>query len=280
MIDIQNHKLTKVSGGPEVSFEESPNHSGTFANELPDTLVIHYTAGGSLESSVSWLKNPRANASAHVVVGRSGEMVQLVPFNIKAWHAGQSKWKGRSGLNHYSIGIEIDNAGVLEKRADGYYTFFGKRIDNSQVVLETHKHEQKEKPWEAFTEKQIETMEMLCLTLKEHYPIGEITGHDDIAPGRKTDPGPAFPLKSLRDKILLGRKDDEQEPEDFKEKSGGIVKADFLNIRSQPDGRAETISEPLAKGTKLKILEKKDNWLLVKVDLEGWVSSRWVETIS
>ncbi|MGM0376328.1 MAG: N-acetylmuramoyl-L-alanine amidase [Bacteroidota bacterium] len=280
MIEIKDHKLIGVSGGPEVSFEESPNHSEPFPADLPDTIVIHYTAGSSLRSSVNWLKNPRAKASAHLVVGRTGNIVQLVPFNIKAWHAGQSRWKNRTGLNHYSIGIEIDNAGMLEKRADGYYTYFGKRIDNSQAVLATHKHQNTETPWEAFTQKQLETVEMLCMELKEQYNIREITGHDDIAPGRKTDPGPAFPLKSVRDRILLGRKEDEQETEEKPEAiTAGIVTADYLNIRAQPGAEATTISDPLPKGTKLKILEQKNDWIRVQVDMEGWVSKRWVKAV-
>jgi N-acetylmuramoyl-L-alanine amidase len=174
MIEIKNHFFVPKSGVPGITADESPNHSGTFSNELPDTIVIHYTAGNSLASSVSWLKNPQAKASAHTVVGKTGDIVQLVPFNIKAWHAGRSHWKGRSGMNHYSIGIEIDNAGLLEKRADGYYTHFSKRIDNSQVVLARHKNGTEEQAWEAFTEKQIEAVELICLSIKEQYPSIDI----------------------------------------------------------------------------------------------------------
>jgi N-acetylmuramoyl-L-alanine amidase len=171
MIDIKDHILKTGSHSSHITFDQSPNHSGIFAEGLPDTVVIHYTAGSSLESSVSWLKTPQAKASAHIVVGKSGNIVQLVPFNTKAWHAGSSKWKGRSGMNHFSIGIEIDNGGLLEKRADGFYTHFGKRIDNSQVVLAPHKNGGSEQAWEAYTEKQIETVEKICLSLKSNYPI-------------------------------------------------------------------------------------------------------------
>lgn len=279
-MEIKNHILKAASKSNAITFDESPNHSGKFAEELPDTIVIHYTAGGSLESSVSWLKNPRAKASAHVVIGKSGEIVQLIPFNVKAWHAGKSQWKGRSGLNHYSIGIEIDNAGLLEKRADGYYTHFGKRIDNSQVVLATHKNNDTEQAWEAFTEKQIETVELLCLMLKEHYPIDEIVGHDDISPGRKTDPGPAFPLNSLKEKVSRGRNDDDdQEDTDAPATEAGVVSADYLNIRSKPNTSASTLSEPLPRGTKLKIMETQNGWLRVKVDLEGWVYGDWIKKV-
>ncbi len=276
---IENHILKATGPGPEIQFDQSPNQSGAFADGLPDTIVIHYTAGSSVNSSATWLKNPQSGASAHVIVGKSGDILQLVPFNIIAWHAGVSQWKNRQGLNKYSIGIEIDNAGVLEKRGDGYYTHFGKHIDNSQVVLARHKNHADEQAWEAFTEKQLETVENLCLTLKNNYPIKNILGHDDIAPGRKTDPGPAFPLKSLRDKIIVGRKNDRDEDEKENLQTG-VITADYLNIRTQPSGSASLASDPLPKGTKLHILERKEGWLKVNVDIQGWVSENWVYSSS
>ena len=192
------------------AYDESPNHSGLFRTGMPDTLVMHFTLGDTYTSSVNWLKNPNAKASAHLVVGRKGEVVQLVPFNQIAWHAGASQWNGRSGLNNYSIGIEIANAGILSKRSDGYYTTFGKRIDNDQVVLAPHKNGGPERAWEAYTPTQMAVVEQLCEALIANYPISELVGHDDIAPGRKFDPGPAFPIESLRSKILFGRKDEEE----------------------------------------------------------------------
>ncbi|MEM9685410.1 MAG: N-acetylmuramoyl-L-alanine amidase [Bacteroidota bacterium] len=206
MITIENHKLVSTSGDLDISYETTPNHSGAFQSGLPDTIIVHYTAGSSLESSVNWLKNPKAKVSAHLVVGKSGAVVQLVPFNTIAWHAGNSEWNGRTGLNSYSIGIEMDNAGLLEKQADGYYTYFGKRIPEDQVMLATHKHSSEEAPWEVYTEAQLAVVSDICIALKEDYNIVELLGHDDIAPERKLDPGPAFPLQQLRGKVLLGRK--------------------------------------------------------------------------
>lgn len=267
---INNHKLLSTSGNT-ITFDESPNHSGKFAEGLPDTIVIHYTAGSSLESSATWLKNPQASASAHIIVGKSGNIIQLVPFNKIAWHAGISQWNGRSGLNKYSIGIEIDNAGILEKRAEGYYTYFGKRIDDSEVVLATHKNAHQEQAWEAFNEQQIERVEELCLLLKEKYNITEIVGHDDVAPIRKQDPGPAFPLEKLRQKILFGRKEGEGI---FKK---GIVTANKLNIRTEPTTKADKVTSPLPKGTEVTILQEKEDWVYVSTGIMGWVHKKWVD---
>lgn len=282
MITIKKHILNTDDNTIPVSFDASPNHSDAFSDGLPDTIVMHYTAGSSLESSVNWLKNPASKASAHLIIGKKGEIVQLVPFNLKAWHAGISEWKGRSGLNRYSIGIEMDNAGLLEKRADGYYTNFGKRLDNSQVVLARHKFGDKEQAWEAFTEKQIETVETLCLLLIENYPIQEIVGHEDISRGRKTDPGPAFPLQKIINRVLTGRKDDESSNDGNEENNGinyGVVSADYLNIRKEPSTNGQLASDPLPRGTKLKIIEEKNGWLRVKVELQGWVSQKWVKGV-
>ena len=71
---------------------------------------MHYTAGASAESSIDWLTNPDARASAHVLIARDGGITQLVPFDRRAWHAGRSRWKDRTGLNGWSFGIELDNA--------------------------------------------------------------------------------------------------------------------------------------------------------------------------
>ena len=275
---IEDHKLLPEPGA-DIEYKETPNKSGSMSEGLPDTIVIHYTGGRSLDSSVRWLTNTEAGASAHIVIGKEGKIVQLAPFNLKTWHAGVSRWKNRESMNNYSIGIELDNAGLLEKRASGYYTYFDLEINKKQVVLATHKNESTEKPWEAFPLKQLDTVEDICRILKKHYPIKEIVGHDDVAPDRKIDPGPAFPLKSLNDKIFVGRKGDEEEIVTQAE-SGmkGIVTADFLNIRTKPNIGAMKVTDPLAGGTKLRVLEKQDGWYFVKTDLEGWVSSRWVKT--
>src|SRR5882672_10600458 len=110
---ISNHR---VGGTP---FKPSANHGRGFAAGFPDALIIHFTAGASAESSAAWLCNPQAKASAHVVVARDGSIIQLVPFDTVAWHAGASSYGGRSGYNQYSIGIETDYPGRLTRTQGG-----------------------------------------------------------------------------------------------------------------------------------------------------------------
>ena len=280
MITIEQHKLVDTDGKIKISFQETPNVSGPFNAGLPDTIIIHYTAGSSLTSSAKWLQNPAANASAHLVLGKTGEIIQLAPFNVRTWHAGRSTWKGRSGLNQYSIGIEIDNAGPLTQTPEGYLTHFGKKVENKDVVLAKHKFDSSERGWEAYTPQQLQVVEEICQALKAAYGIKEILGHDDIAPSRKRDPGPAFPLESLQGRVMFGRNEDlPDEPDDEALVDAAVVFADNLNIRSNPSTNASMVSNPLSKGTKVRILKSQGGWSYVKADIEGWVSNQWLRNV-
>jgi N-acetyl-anhydromuramoyl-L-alanine amidase len=97
--------------------------------------------------------------SSHFLIRRDGELFQFVPCARRAWHAGQSEWRGRSRCNDFSVGVELEGAD--------------------------------DRPFAAF---QYEVLANLAWVLKRAYPIQDCVGHSDIAtpPGRKTDPGPHF----------------------------------------------------------------------------------------
>ncbi len=278
-MSIDQHWLT----GDEVTQQKSPNTSGTFGDELPDTIVIHFTGGRSATSSANWLCNPKAKASAHVVIGQEGEIIQLVPFDAIAWHAGRSSWAERTGLNKYSIGIELDNPGRLEQRAEGYYTWFGTRVPDALVTQATHRNETEPTYWHAFTEAQINATEALCQLLMDTYSIQWILGHEEISPSRKVDPGPAFPLDKLRNNLLYQDRHHE-DAENFDDVKPSLalsiaeVTADLLNIRSAPRGNASKVMPALPKGTQVKVLEHQADWARVTVETEGWVSSPYIKS--
>lgn len=195
---IINHRLCHDEGTP-YPFVPSPNvGKGTLD---PQYLVMHYTAGESAQSSISWLANPKAKASAHLVVGRDGSITQQVPFDRIAWHAGASSWKGRSGLNPVSIGIELDNAGFVGGKP-GAYVAFGARIPDSAVLVATHRNETAPRAWARFPEVQLAAARQVARLLVQTYGLREILGHDDIAPARKQDPGPAFPMERFRAEVM------------------------------------------------------------------------------
>lgn len=105
--------LLYFDDGKQVPFVESPNVDSGLQ---PEYIVMHYTAGPTAKAAVNTLTNKSAKVSAHLVIGRDGSIFQLVPFNKVAWHAGVSSWEGRTSLNMYSIGIELDNNGRLTRK--------------------------------------------------------------------------------------------------------------------------------------------------------------------
>lgn len=128
------------------------------------------------------------------------------------------------------------------------------------MVKARHKHESDVACWHAYTEEQITKGLELAQILAEMYGLKDILGHEDIAPGRKTDPGPAFPLANIRS-LVLGRDHDENERYQ--------VVADTLNIRKGPGIEYEPVSSPLLRGTKLVVLEVRDRWSRVDAEAGG-----------
>ena len=252
---------------------ESTQNSGGPLN--PEYLILHYTAGRDAASSIRWFKNPDAKASAHVVVGKDGSVTQMVPFNRMAWHAGISHWEEKVGLNSYSIGIELDNPGKLQRRGNRWLSWFEQEYDDEFVIEAVHKNESQPAGWHVFTPEQIEAALEVSVVLLKKYQLKELLGHEDIAPGRKTDPGPAFPMASFRSR-LLGRKDDQ--PPVYETTT-------YLNIRSGPGTYHGTISgSPLAPNTKVEIVDTNGIWRLVDVlqtpssepEVHGWVHGRYL----
>ena len=264
--------------GKNIKYMESPNRSGFFGSGQPDSIVIHYTAGRSAESSIRTLCNPATKASAHLVVGRNGNTAQLVPFNTIAWHAGRSSFKGRTGLNKYALGIEIDNAGRLTKGPGGYSAWFGGLYRDQEVIEALHRNETTPSFWHRYDEAQIEAVLELCYLLAEAYPIKTIVGHEEIAPGRKIDPGPGFPLEKIRDLVLKRDRSEEGRAEEWPIHMAGVVNASNLNIRSAPRLGAGTVADPLGKGTMVDILKESNGWYEVDVITRGWVKKEYIKT--
>ncbi len=271
---IINHRLCKDDGTP-TSFVESPNHGGKLTAEF---LVMHFTAAGSPKTAINWLTNPSAQASAHLVIGRDGSITQLVPFDMVAWHAGQSFWDGRKGLNSFSLGIELDNAGKLTRQGSKWVSWFGQPIPDEEVIQATHKNETEPAGWHCYTEAQIQAALEVGLLLMREYKLKEVIGHEDIAPGRKDDPGPAFPMNHLRAR-LMGRAEDQ--PLFYEVTSA-------LNVRSAPGMDSPTVPGSLLPvGTKVELFSTQGEWQHVSVlqpvngqgDLQGWVNQRYLKRL-
>lgn len=153
---------------------DSPHYNARPADAAIDLLVVHNISlpagrfGGphvsdlftgrvdyNADPSLASLRN--VTVSAHFLVRRDGRLVQYVSCNDRAWHAGVSQFQGRANCNDYSIGVEMEGT------------------DNV-----------------AFTSVQYDVLAQLAQALQNRYPLRWITGHEHVAPGRKTDPGPCF----------------------------------------------------------------------------------------
>ena len=200
-----------------------------------------------------------------------GRIVQLAPFNVVTWHAGVSHWDGRSGLNNWSIGVELDNAGRMERVGDKYVAWFGKEYKASEVMLVEHKHGGGVRPWHVYSEGQIARATELAELLVKHYALADVLGHEDIARGRKQDPGPAFPLAAIA-KRVLGQNTDA--PARY------AVTADTLNIRKGPAVSFDMVAPPLPLGTIVRVLQPGNRWTRVEVEtvprVEGWVNNSFI----
>lgn len=176
---------------PNAKQFSSPNHGGALAN--PRFLVVHYTAGVSLDSSTRWLCDPASGASAHLIIGRDGSVNQLVPFDHVAWHAGLSGWKGLTGLNRFSIGIELDNMGPLQLVNGKYLSTSNNRAVDENDVFHGEQQGSAYKHWHKYTDVQTAKLKEVVVALRQAFPsIEDVIGHSDIAPNRKQDPGPAL----------------------------------------------------------------------------------------
>jgi N-acetylmuramoyl-L-alanine amidase len=135
-------------------------------------VVVHYT-NASLERSLQLLTH--GEVSSHYLIGddKGATIYKLMDENVRAWHAGESEWNGRTWLNSSSIGIEIVNPGF-------------KDTPTGRV-------------WYPYTEDQVQSLIVLLKDISKRHGIKprDIIGHSDIAPLRKLDPGPLFPWKRL-----------------------------------------------------------------------------------
>ena len=166
----------------------SPHCDARPQDALPELIVVHgislpagefggpwidrlFTGSLPAEAHPSFRDTALMRVSAHALIRRDGAIIQYVPFGLRAWHAGRSEYQGRQACNDFSIGIELEGTDTL--------------------------------PYE---DAQYAGLAALVHALLAAYPTlapQRIAGHSDIAPGRKSDPGPAFDWGRLR--RLLGQ---------------------------------------------------------------------------
>lgn len=273
MFSINNHRLIQAGQGYSVSDFDSENYNhDRFIT--PKYVVVHYTACNR-ETAIKAFTNKNGDrVSAHLLIDSDGAVIQFVGLNRRAWHAGESYWNGLSDLNTHSIGIELVNYGYLQKTVSGKFTISsGQAFPFGPDEIIEARHSNPACPyrfWHAYPHAQIESCSLVLQALFSAYStLVDVIGHDDIAPKRKLDPGPALPMQKLRS-LALGR--------DFEENASTItyVTVPKLNIRVGPDiSYPKTTASPLPINTKLVLLDRQAEWIKVRVDSSqgevGWV---------
>lgn len=183
---------------------QMPLSSGGKAMSVRRAVVIHYTEGVTARSSVDWWKQPqntKIDLGAHLIIDRDGTVIQCRPFDRTISHAGVSRWRDpKSGVlytycNAFTIGIELANAG----NAPRVIAAASKVAGYAGTIRAKHRNGGKECEWEKYPDAQFNACVDIVKQLVARYKLDDITGHDCIAPERKTDPGPAFPMECFRE---------------------------------------------------------------------------------
>lgn len=254
---IKNHWLEAESTAEKLVISKTKN-----AGDLidPDYVVIHYTATDDAPAAVNWFMNTKDNPdkiAAHIVLDLDGTITQLVPFNQKANHAGTSTWDGVDGFNTHAIGIEIVNAGFVEKLSNGSFKRGTKTYPASianRIVKTKHKHKfwtaKDNQHWFTFPPAQLQALYKLCKLLFSTYQLVTGVGHDDISPCRKPDPGPAFPWTEFKTQVFGADNN-----------IGNIytVNTADTNLRGAASTTAPSLKK-LAKGYEVGLIETNGQW--------------------
>lgn len=203
----------------------SPNFGERRGGARPDLVVIHYTAMPSLAEARARLCDPAHEVSAHWLIAENGTTEQLVDEHHRAWHAGTGAWGGVTDVNSRSIGIELANTGA-----------------------------------QPFPEPQMTALESLLRGIMARWsiPPERIIGHSDMAPARKSDPGPRFDWRRLARQGLSVWPDaaPPQDPATFPAHARAfgyppaddalLLRAFRLRFRPQATGPADTTDATLA----------------------------------
>ncbi len=184
-INIKSGLLDEATQIPSPNFDTRPSGDGSSDIEI-SLIVVHnislppgefggpyinqlFTNQLNKDEHPYFAEIHQLKVSSHVLIRRDGAIIQYVPFHLRAWHAGASEYCGKQACNDFSIGIELEGTDDL-----------------------------------AYEDVQYKTLARLVTELRRNYPgiaKDAITGHSDIAPGRKTDPGPAFVWDTLNQQL-------------------------------------------------------------------------------
>jgi N-acetyl-anhydromuramyl-L-alanine amidase AmpD len=201
---VVNHVLFDARGKPVTVAEAIAKGSGRLT--ATRAIVLHFTAdlAPGLAERLMSASQPGAThvvGSPHLIIRRDGSVVQLVAFDVPAFHAGVAMWKDITRLNQYSIGVMFENGGAL-RQVDGKWP-----LDADKLLMVEGSGGQSAQAWERYTAAQMETGSEVMKALGRAYPsIEAVLRHSEISAGRKVDPGPALDAEPLAAALAEGRR--------------------------------------------------------------------------
>jgi N-acetylmuramoyl-L-alanine amidase len=262
-VPVVRNDLLQTEDGRRYSFipAHDTNYSPKPALDPPKYIVMHFTTGTQLSSTINWFQKP-GTASTHLLIGRDGRVIQFVPFNHRGHHVGFSFWEGERDLNRFTIGIELDNAGYL-RRENGQWFRKKTLIPEERVTEIEHWKGTGKRGWEKFPDVQIKAAIEVVKALVAHYNIQDIIGHDMLNLVNRSDPGPLFPMAAWQREIFA-REEPNFIPHFIANETGQT------EIFANPGGSPPKIPHPefpgkLPERSGVKVIEKQDKWSLVKV---------------
>jgi N-acetylmuramoyl-L-alanine amidase len=275
---VSGHRLQN-DDGVAFPFVQSPNGGAPLQARW---LVMHYTADGG-NTAIDWFRNPASRASAHLVISRQGKITQMMPFNRVANHAGKSVWKGVSGLNRHAVGIEMVNFGEVFRhptrgwmrywKMNGVWRWLDPVISESELMLDGETSpdgQRRPRAWQRYTDAQVAAAFEAARAIVAAYGLEDVLGHEEISPGRKTDPGPAFGIANFRERVMR------------REPAPRFIITTTLNIHAGPALTHPTVAgSPLALNTEVEELEDQGGWKRVAVrgpdGIIGWVPATFLK---
>lgn len=171
---------------PLAEYQADPDYGGNLVKR--EFVIFHHTCSYNLKNTASYFKSE--GVDIHFLVGHDGAVIQMVPLNKAAAHAGNSSWGGYSGLNNYSIGVEVINIGPLTKKGEKFFDCYNREWKGGVRKRKGQGYEF----WEPFTDAQ----EKACMEIAWYchkvlgISVDKMLAHYEVSPGRKNDPYGGF----------------------------------------------------------------------------------------
>jgi len=248
-------------------------HQNVVCTLLEDLVSSNYLIVKSISTPLSkYYKSTDITESkpdVHLIIDRKGEITQLIPFNKQVSGDILGSWDDTKQLKPHAIVIALENHGRLTKQLESYFSWEKTEVSKPDVFGGIHRNEDTLSYWEKYPKSQTLITEKVSQCLVTAYKVKYILGYEEVCPGLKVDPGPAFPLEIIKSKLMKEEIKDVNAPKSIKSLTE-LINLDFIVA----DSGLKDLNGKEAKIINIK--EKSGGWYKVNVDLGGFIKEEWV----